>query len=225
MISWIMWIKEDTHTVMLKSISNGLFIFFYINTGYLLLLAYANLTEFGGILSKIFNNYYFDFTCNWYTVVGFKFIQTLLINMVFPFVEFGIDYAWVWFLRRLDRGNSKDDYKTKLTSMQQYIELYSGLDYQINYKYSNICNITFVVMMYGLGIPILFGVAALSFFILYSLERLVVAYFYKIPPTFGDEMTKNAVGVMKFASIFHLFFGYWMLSNKQIFSNVYSFVP
>ena len=62
--------------------------------------------------------------------------------------------------------------------MQLYVDLYSGPEYFIHFKYSGILNVIFVTFMYGLGIPILFLLAALYFFNLYALERLTVAYFY-----------------------------------------------
>jgi hypothetical protein len=75
-------------------------------------------------------------------------------------------------------------------------------------------NVTFVTMMYGMGMPILFLVAAFNYFILMSLERLLVAYFYQLPPTLDDKLTKNAIGILKFGSLLYLFVGFWMLSNK-----------
>ena len=89
----------------------------------------------------------------------------------------------------------------------------------IHFKYSGILNVTFVAMMYGLGMPILFPIAAFNFFNLYTLERLTTAYFYQMPPTFDDQMTKNALGIMRWGAVFYLFFGYWMLSSKVIFDN------
>lgn len=80
-------------------------------------------------------------------------------------------------------------------------------------------------MMYGLGVPILFPIAAWSYFVLYTLERLLTAYFYQLPPTFDDQMTINALGKMRWASVFYLFFGYWMLSSKVIFQNYYNLIP
>lgn len=217
LISLIKWIGEDTHSAQLKSITNGIFVVLFCNTGFLVLLAYANMGEFSGWFASFFNNYYYDFTANWYTVVGYSYLKTLLINCFFPFVEFGIAYSQSWLFRKLDKGKGKDEYSTKLTSMQLYIDLYSGPEYQIHFRYSGILNVTFVCMMYGVGLPIFFGVASLTYFILYSFERILVAYFYQLPPTFDDQMTKNVVKIMRWAVLFHLFVGYWMLSNKQIF--------
>lgn len=77
----------------------------------------------------------------------------------------------------MDRSWSSDTYKTKTTSMQVYVDLYSGPEYYIHFKYSGILNVAFVTMMYGMGVPMLFPIAAFTYFVLYSLERLLVAYF------------------------------------------------
>lgn len=74
-------------------------------------------------------------------------------------------------------------------------------------------------MVYGVGVPLLLLVAAISFAILYATEKLLVAYFYQQPPAFDDKLTKNAVAILKYASVLYLLFGFWMLSNKGIFDN------
>jgi hypothetical protein len=108
--------------------------------------------------------------------------------------------------------------------MQTYIDIYSGPEYLIHFKYSGILNVTFVTMMYGIGQPILFPIAFVSYFILYSIERVLIAYFYQQPPTFDEKMTKNALSTLRFATIFYLFFGYWQLSNLSIFHNNWDYV-
>ena len=39
-------------------------------------------------------------------------------------------------------------------------------------------NITYVTMMYGLGLPILFPIAAFSYFVFWVTERYQMAYTY-----------------------------------------------
>jgi hypothetical protein len=76
----------------------------------------------------------------------------MIINSIFPFVEFGIAYTKLWVFRTLDRGfRSKDSYKTKKSNMQTYIDINSGPEYLIHFKYSGILNVTFVTLMYGIG--------------------------------------------------------------------------
>ena len=69
-------------------------------------------------------------------------------------------------------------YHTKKTQLYQYMELYSGPNHVIHFKYSNILNITFVTMMYGLGIPILFPIACIAYAVIWSVERYQLAYTY-----------------------------------------------
>lgn len=46
----------------------------------------------------------------------------------------------------------------------------------------------------------------------------------KQPPALDDKLTMNALDMLKYAPLLMLFNGYWMLSNRQIFENVYSFI-
>jgi len=219
LISLIKSIGEDTHSAQLKSITNGVFVTQFFNTAILLLLVNANFGDSGLPFASVFNGVFPDYTPYWYVQIGYRLFQTMLISCFFPFIEFGIAFSKSYAFKMLDRSFSRDTYKTKKTSIQMYVDLYSGPEYMIHFKYSIILNIAFVMMMYGMGIPLLFPVAALSYLILYSLERLLVCYFYQQPPAFDDKMTKNAVGILKWAPLLYLFFGYWQLSNQQVFDN------
>jgi len=180
MISLIKWIGEDTHSQQLKSITNGIFIVQFLNTGILLLLVQANLSEYDvPFVSSALDGPFTDFLPLWYVGVGYKIVQTMIVNAIFPFIEFGIAYTKLWVFRRMDDGFAKDSYKTKKTNMQTYIDIYSGPEYLIHFKYSGILNVTFVTMMYGIGQPVLFPIALVSYFILYSIERVLIAYFYQ----------------------------------------------
>jgi hypothetical protein len=76
----------------------------------------------------------------------------MIINAIFPFIEFGIAFTKLTVFRILDRGwRNKDTYQTKKTNMQTYIDIYSGPEYLIHFKYSGILNVTFVTLMYGIG--------------------------------------------------------------------------
>ena len=99
------------------------------------------------------------------------------------------------------------------------MELYSGPSHIVHYKYAGIFNVVFVTMVYGMGLPVLFPIAALSIFIMYATERYMIAYHYKMPPQMDDLLTKNAMTVLSFAPILFLLNTYWMLSNRQMFEN------
>ena len=126
-----------------------------------------------------------------------------------------MDNGWNCCKRREERI-----YKTKSTQIYQYLDLYTGPDYIVHYKYSGILNIAYVTMMYGLGLPMLFPIAFISFFIFWATERYQIAYTYQLPPAMDDKMTENAMKLLSYTPIIFLMNGYWMLSNRQMFENV-----
>lgn len=151
----------------MKSITNGIFAANFFNTAILLVLVGANFKELGIPLDNVIKGHYSDFIPEWYTVVGYKLIQTMIINALFPLFEFSYSYAYIYFSRRKDVSWGGDSYHTNQTSMQIYIEMYSGPEYMIHFKYSGILNVCFVTFMYGFGMPVLFLIAAVNFLIMY----------------------------------------------------------
>jgi hypothetical protein len=84
----------------------------------------------------------------------------------------------------------------------------------MHFKYSAIMNATFVTFMYGLAVPLLFPIALLFFFVIYSVEKLCLTYFYKIPPMYDEKLNASALGILKWAPVFMMFFGYWIIGNR-----------
>ena len=85
---------------------------------------------------------------------------------------------------------------------------------------STLLNIIYVTMMYGLGLPMLFPIAVLSFFVFWATERWQIAYCYQLPPAMDDKMTVNAMTILSYTPIIFLLNGFWMLGNRQMFENV-----
>lgn len=223
-IALITWVGEDTNSEQLGSITNGVFYAQFFNTGLLLLLVNANMTEHEPkAITKYIKGTYYDYFPAWYSDVGMKILQTMIVNSIMPYVTLVTGFAIPWVKRKLDRKFGNDPYVTKKTSMAQYKILYSGTDYLVHFKYAGVLNIVYITMMYGIGIPLLFPIAAFNFFNQYLTERMIVAYQVKLPPALDDKLTNNCIGMLKWAPLILLFNGYWMLSNQQIFVNSWSY--
>jgi hypothetical protein len=82
-------------------------------------------------------------------------------------------------------------------------------------------NIVFITMMFGTGLPILFPIAAASLTVLFCLEKFMLYYVYKQPPTYDEKLNNSVLSNLSYAPLFLLSFGYWILTNKQIISNDY----
>ena len=243
-IAGITWVGEDTNSQQLSSITNGVFVAQFFNTGILLLLINGNMTEHSpSFLTKNIQGPFYDYMPDWYTNVGSKIVQTMMINAILPYVGLVTAFVIPGIKRKLDRGfgNKKDKekkdivdthgkgvpkdiYDSKKTSLGAYRDLYSGVDYVIHFKYSGMLNIMYITMMYGLGMPILFPLAAFNYFNQYLCERIIVSYCCKQPPALDDKLTKNCIEKLKWSPILFLFNGYWMLSDRQIFQNNWSII-
>lgn len=160
----------------------------FFNTGILLLLINGNMTEHSPhFITKNIQGPFYDYMPDWYTNVGAKIVQTMMINAVLPYAGLVGAFVVPALKRKVDRGCCGGDiYKTKKTSLGAYRDLYSGVDYVIHFKYSGMLNIMFITMMYGLGMPILFPLAAFNYFNQYLCERIIVSYACKQPPALDD---------------------------------------
>ena len=138
----------------------------------------------------------------------------MMFNIYWPIVEFFCFFGMRLGFRLLDRNFGCDRLKTKKTTVQQYVELYSGPVYFIHYKYSSILNITFVTLMYGVGLPVLFPIAMLAIFVLYIVEKLMIYYSYRQPPLYDEKLNNSTLATLTWAPLLLLSFGYWMLSSN-----------
>jgi len=97
-------------------------------------------------------------------MVGFLIVKTMIINSILPYVGLVTAFLIPALKRKMDRKWGNDIYVTKKTSMAMYKQLYSGAEYVIHFKNAGILNIVYMTMMYGVGMPILFPIAAFNFF-------------------------------------------------------------
>ena len=79
-IKSITWVGEDTNSEQLSSITNGVFAAQFFNTGILLVLVNANLTEHEPhFITQFVKGPFYDYMPIWYAEVGEKIVQTMCI--------------------------------------------------------------------------------------------------------------------------------------------------
>jgi len=137
----------------------------------------------------------------------------MVINAVIPLANIAIPFFQLYGQRRFDSSDTFDPYNTKSTSLAWYKKMYGQLEYSIHFRYSDILKTTYITLMYGIGIPLLFPLAAFSFLITLIGEKIQCAYFVKLPPAMGDTLTQTTISSFKYCPILLLFNGYWMISN------------
>lgn len=102
-----------------------------------------------------------------------------------------------------------------------YKAAYTGQEWPIHFKYSEALNITFLAMMYGMGMPIMFFMAMVIISNQRLAERVQVAFNMRQPPAMDNALSNSVLSILKYAPLCLLFNGYWLLDNKQIFDNVW----
>jgi hypothetical protein len=81
----------------------------------------------------------------------------------------------------------------------------------MHFKYATILNTVFITLFYGTALPLLYPVAAFTFFNLYFVEKLAVTYYFKEPPSYDDKLNKLALSWLKYSPLMLLIFGYWVM--------------
>ena len=164
------------------------FILQFFNTAFLLLLVNADFSEqffafgiTGGTES--------DFDAGWFKVIGNTMVGTMIFIMLWPIIEFFVFWGLRFLPRFLDHGFSTDPYNTKVTSIQAYLDNYSGPVYLMHYKYAAILTIVFVTFTFGFGIPILYPIGAMGLLILYLVEKSMLYYAYRLPPMYDERLS------------------------------------
>lgn len=159
------------------------------------------------------NGPYHDYVPDWYGDVGLKILQTMVINSIMPIVGIVKGYIVPKIKAKIDSKNTDNIYVTRCTSMAKYRNVYGGEEYLIHFKYSDALNITYITSMYGLGMPLLFPIAAMNLGLTLMGERISTAYYVRQPPAMDDTMTRNTLRLLKMAPICLLCNGYWMVGN------------
>ena len=95
-------IGYDTHSEIMTKITNGVFLVLFFNTGMLITLINANLSEVSTPLGTIFNGVYYDYSPTWYSKIGQTLVHTMLLNAFMPIILEAEEILERWFLIALD---------------------------------------------------------------------------------------------------------------------------
>lgn len=101
-INLITWIGYDTHSELVTAITNAVFLAQFLNTAIVVLLVYANFTEFGGDGKSFFDGPFYDYQPGWYAVVGYRIVQTMIINALLPILFESLPIFTSWLFQRVD---------------------------------------------------------------------------------------------------------------------------
>jgi len=105
-----------------------------------------------------------------------------------PYVNLIIAYITKQVFIFMDKGCSRDPFKTKCKTMAAYKATYVGPDYLVHYSYSNALTICYTAFLFGIQMPILFPIAAFALMNTCITDRILVAYYYSLPPSMSNKL-------------------------------------
>jgi hypothetical protein len=86
----------------------------------------------------------------------------------------------------------------------------------MEYKYASLITVVLVTMMYGSGIPILYPISALFFFVTYWVDKILIFYYYRKPELLDHNLALRTLQWFKYGLLFHVIGAVLMYSNSSI---------
>lgn len=159
--------KHSLYSNMYSSKIFKIFIAIFVNQALILLIASldfgmedVNPTE----LAVLVSGTYSDISPDWFLKIGAIIIFNAIIQ-IFTVAGGLMAGAFVkCCLRCCDRGCTFNEAKTKKKMNEAWIDLYTGPEFLIDFRYSQILVIVFLCMLYSGGMPIMYFIAFIHLF-------------------------------------------------------------
>lgn len=148
--------------------------------------------------------------------VGTKIIMTMIIELPIPHAFPFAMLMYFKFMRKLDRSWTDDKRNSKKVLQEDYEDLYIGPEFVFDYRLGQIVAFTWVSFMYNIGMPVLFLIGSINFFMMYWIDKWLLLRFHKTPRNYDERTINFSLKYMKLAFLFHAVIGYLMISNKNV---------
>jgi len=123
-----------------------------------------------------------EFNSDWFLRVGTALIYAQLAMLFFPHIFTVIQSIGLFCMRCYDRSFTFNDKTTRKIIQSEYEELYTGPEFILHVRYAQILSTVFVTMAYSSGIPSLYLLNFLIFFIQFWVDKILVFNYYKKTP-------------------------------------------
>lgn len=85
----------------------------------------------------------------------------------------------------------------------------------MHYKYSYIITVVYIAFMFGPLLPILFLSTTMSLGCLYMVEKICMAFAYRRPPMYDDELIKFVLKILSYAPLLYAFMALHVYSTTR----------
>jgi len=91
-----------------------------------------------------------------------------------------------------------------------------GSEFEIEMRQSSMLFYVAITFIYSGGLPILYPIASIYFFVTYWTDKWLLTKYYKEPPQYSAKMVKEIANSFKFCIVLHCVVTYLMYKDPQI---------
>jgi hypothetical protein len=165
----------------------------FVNTAAIILVLNAYV-ETGFYLLTL--GQFFDFSEEWYTVVGVTITFTMLLYIVLPHFWPAGAYSMKLWRRWRDRSYTSDVTLTKQATQADLNALYLGTEFSVDDRYAAIFNAVFVCLAYSVGIPLMLPILLTTIIVMYWVDKAMFAHVYAKPPVFNEASEGSLASII-----------------------------
>ena len=193
------------------------FLMQFFNTGLLLMFVNMRVDGFKSLLPDfpVFTGDYADFTPKWFSKVGAIILSSMLLSVFTPHISIAIHAFFKMIRKCFDSGCDGGKTRTKKVLKKDYIQLYQGEQFPIDFRFAEIFVNTFIALFYSSGMPILYFFTFLHLFLCFWIDKLLILRYYRKPADFDLKVAKFYLHIAVFGIIFHCLFAIWVFGNPD----------
>ena len=121
----------------------------------------------------LFTGTYNDFDPKWYKNIGITILFSMIINSFSGHIGYIVFPILNGFSKCFDSGCGCEGKATKKRTKREYMELYTGPDFDIGARYSEILFKIFVGLLYSSGMPFMYVTILVYLIINYWLDKFL----------------------------------------------------
>jgi len=145
----------------------------FLNSGVLIVFINYRFHFFGN--TSLGN--YDDVTPIWFLNIGYSIVLAAFLKLIMLIFWTGFRAFMPWCSRCCDRGCTCNYRKTRRKTLKDQLLLYTGMEFDIDFSYSETIKVMLTCMMFGSILPIIYVISVLHLIILFWRDKIFCKFF------------------------------------------------
>ncbi len=159
----------------------------------------------------IFSGDYADFTRKWHIKVGVTIIVLMCVNVFWPQV---MDLLFFMPWKKCRRACCS----SSVVLQSDLNEYYEGYEFTLWDRYAYILSITYFVVTFSPGLPMLMPLGALFCLIIYWIDKYMLLRFYKKPPAYTAKVNTKAFDILPYCVLLHSILALFVYTAPDVYA-------